>query len=182
MIFVVGALAILATVQLAVNTSILNATRLALDSEATIDAVSIGQAMIDEIISNPRDSVTSERSFDKVTRTKLVTNPSELTITSLLGPDSGEVVSAYERVPFKSDKVFNDVDDYNHYTRIVTSPHLGDFTVRDSVFYVQESNLDTYSSSQTWYKKIFIKVSHPNLSYPVIVRSLMVYRRYIQPS
>jgi hypothetical protein len=168
---VVGALCLLATLALSVNSSILNATMLSLDTEATVSAMSIGQAMLDEILSNP--------GYDQTTLDRLVTDRSVLTIAAKLGPDSTEVVPANEQEPFKSNTVFNDVDDYNKYTRRVFSTNLGMFTVRDSVFYVQETNLSAYSSSPTWFKKIQVTVSHPNLARPLVLKQIMVYRRFL---
>lgn len=175
MLLVVGALAILATLTLSINTTILRAYVISYDSEATIDAISIGQAMIDEIQTQAFDSVTNT--------TQKILDPGKCSLPSRLGPDvdSEKTVSALETEPFQSQNKFNDVDDYLHYSRIVTSPHLGNFTVRDSIFYVKESNMDSLSTTQTWYKKIMVTIKHPNLYNPVVVKSIIVFRRYIPP-
>ena len=178
MLLVVGALAILSMLTLAINSSILQAYVVSYDSEATIDAMSIGQSMLDEILVSHFDSLTCT--------TQIVLVPSACTPASRLGADidsektfASSIVSYPDTAPFKSQLKYNDIDDYNHYTRIVRSPHLGNFTVRDSVFYVQESNLDVYSGTQTWYKKILVTVSHPKLFQPLKLQSLVVFRRYL---
>lgn len=174
MLLVAGALTILSTVTLSINSSILQAYVVSYDSEATIDAISIGQAMVDEMQAQAFDSVT--------TGGVRITDPSQCTPPSRLGVNPNDSVIALPDVePFRSQTGYDDVDDYNHYTRIVNSTHLGKFTVRDSVFYVLEGDLNTGSAVQTWYKKIFVTVSHPNLYRPVVVKSLMVFRKYIPP-
>lgn len=183
MLLVVGALAILSMLTLAINSSILQAYVVSYDSEAAIDAISIGQAMIDEIVSPAIQ-------FDSLTNTtQKVTLPTACTLPSKLGADIDSektfatAVAAYpDTAPFKSQIKFNDVDDYNHYTRIVKSTHLGNFTVRDSVFYVQEGYLDVpYTTSQTWYKKVLVTISHPNLYKPLVMKTLIVFRKYLPP-
>ena len=133
---VIGAMAILATLQLAVNSSIIRAYATSFEDEATIDAISIGQAMADEV---------NTKSFDKKTVTANAYWTTDLTPFVSFGPDSGEYVAPYDQDTsgyFHSQLVYNDFDDYHRYTRIVKSPRLGTFTVSDSVCYVQDSNKD----------------------------------------
>ena len=172
LLLVVGALALLSTLALSINSTILNAYVVSYDSEATIDAISIGQTMVDEIM---------KMSFDSITVTsKTITDPSQCTPAARLGVDldSEKTVPAYETAPFTSDSLFNDVDDYNHYSRIVSTPHLGNFTVTDTVFYVTDGSLNTPSATQTWFKKVIVTVKHPNLYTPVVVKSLVVFRKH----
>ncbi|HEY6191652.1 MAG TPA: hypothetical protein VI215_04910 [Bacteroidota bacterium] len=178
MLLVVGAMAILSTLTLSINTTILRTYMISYDSEATIDAISIGQAMIDEINTQAFDSLTNA--------TSTVTDPSFCTPKSRLGADidsektfASLVAAAPDTAPFKSTLKFNDVDDYQGYRRVVKSSHLGTFSVRDSVFYVQEGNHDTPSSTQTWFKKVEVTVTHSNLLSPVKVKGLIVFRRYL---
>src|SRR5258706_9946855 len=150
MILVVGAMAILSTLTLSINTTILRAYMISYDSEATIDAISIGQAMIDEINTQAFDSLT--------TGTAKVLDPSLCTPKSRFGADldsektfASLVAASPDTAPFKSLLKFNDVDDYQGYRRIVASTHLGNFTMRDSVFYVMDSNYESPSATQTWF-------------------------------
>lgn len=174
-LLIVLALWLLATIQLTINSSITRAALVSMDSEARIDAISVGQAMIDEIQS---------KSFDSCTVTDTIFFPNRLTPVSKFGPDRAieKTVPANDRSsvsePFKSQTTFNDVDDYHRYTRIVSPTHLGEFYVRDSIIYVPENNLNGYSSSPTWYKKIIVVVKHPNLIDSVMIKSLIVYREY----
>ncbi|MBI5020279.1 MAG: hypothetical protein HZB59_02490 [Ignavibacteriales bacterium] len=189
-LLIVLALALLATLQLTIHSSILRESLVTMDNEAKIDAISIAQAMIDEI---------NSKSFDSSTANKVVHFTNELTPQNRFGPEGTEsTVPALDQEPFKSQTVFNDVDDYHRYTRLDHSSTLGAFRVRDSIIYVTATNQDLYSASPTWYKKIFVIVKHPNLidsivvssssrtapkrvSYvgdSIMVKSLSVYREY----
>src|SRR5215831_7146877 len=114
---IVGALALLVTLQLSINAAIIRATTSSLDGEATIDAISIGQAMIDEIRGMAYDSIACRR---------VVANPADFTPASKLGADGDtlEYRITLDQEPFQSQIVYNDVDDYNGYKRIVKSPRL----------------------------------------------------------
>ncbi len=179
MLLVIGAIAILSTLTLAINTSILRAYMISYDSEATIDAISIGQAMIDEINTQAFDSVT--------TVSQVVLDPSLCTPRSRFGADLDSEKTwnnhnaILDTLPYKSQIKYNDVDDYYGYGRIVKSPHMGNFVARDTIYYVKESNHDDTTSTQSWYKKIVVTVTHPNLLSPVKVNGLVVFRRYIPP-
>ena len=169
---VVGAFAILATLQLSVNTSMINTYFNSYEDEAGITAIALAQAMVDE---------ATVKQFDNQTAQHKVYWTSELTTYGHFGPDSAEYVPANETDSlglFRSQIRFNDIDDYHHYTRIVQTPRLGNFTVRDSVIYVQDADKNVFSSSPTWYKKIIVTVNNALLSNPITKKSMIVYRRY----
>jgi hypothetical protein len=170
LLLIVAALAILITLQLAINGSLIRSFAGDLDNEATIDATAIGEAMVDEII---------VKAFDVKTKNAVIYNLSYLTRSDSLGRDVGDSTTVVnEREPFRSRLGFDDVDDYNKYTRIVTSPRLGDFYVKDTVYYVGGANYDSTTNTQTFYKKIVVNVTHPNLLHPVTVKSTAVYRQF----
>lgn len=168
-LLIICALTLLANLQLSVNSALYRSALANYDGEATIDAISIGQAMVDEILT---------KDFDKNTISVLIYDSTQLTGVNSLGKDAGETVSAWELSPFQSQVRFNDVDDYKGYTRIVSTPRLGDFKVQDSVYYVLATNFNAKATTQTWYKKIVVTVTHPSMLVPVKVKSLAVYRRY----
>jgi len=179
-LLIIFALSLLATLQLTVNSSILRASLITMDNEARIDAVSIAQTMIDEI---------SSKAFDSSTVSRVVNFTAELTPPGLLGPEGSELsVPHLDQEPFLSQTTFNDIDDYHRYTRLDHSSSLGTFLVRDSIIYVDSVSHDSYSHTQTWYKKIIVTVKHPNMidsltvNYylldSIMVKSLAVYRQY----
>lgn len=176
MLLIIGALALLGTLSLAINSTILNKYTLIYEAEATIDAISVGQAMLDEALT---------KRFDKAdTGSVKIFSPNEMTLSNLLGPETGEKnwtgidsISA-SNTQFRSVTRFNDFDDYHRYERIVYTPRMGRFYLRDSVFYVVDNNPDAFSSDRTFQKKIIVTIWHPNLNVPVRVSDIAIYRRY----
>jgi hypothetical protein len=179
-LLIIFALALLSTLQLTVNSSVLRASLITMDNEARIDAISIAQAMIDEI---------NSKAFDSSTVYKVANFTYQLTPYYNFGPEGSELsVGQLDQEPFLSKTMYNDIDDYHGYTRLDHSSHLGTFLVRDSVIYVDSLNHNSFSSSQTWYKKIIVVVKHPNMidslavNYylldSVMTKSLAVYRQY----
>ncbi len=170
MMFVVGAFALLSLVTLSINSIIVEKTTVMLDTEASITAISIGQAMIDEIQSKEYDTQTvGARVYDAA----------NLTPTNQLGTEAGESLTLPDVFPYQSVSLYNDLDDYNGYRRTVSTSRMDNFTVVDSVYYVNETNLDLKSSTQTFYKKMVVTVTHPSMKVPVVLTDVIVYRRYI---
>jgi hypothetical protein len=172
MMLVLGALMLLSMLSLSVNSMFIDKTTTMLDAEASLDAISIAQSMIDEI---------QVKSFDAATVTNKIYNASDLTSASGMGPNSSEsslVPLPDTTSPFRSVQYYSDVDDYNLYRRVVTNPRLGKFTVVDSVFYVSETVPDQRVGTQTFLKKIVVTVTHKNMRRPLQISDIAVYRRY----
>jgi len=171
MLTVLGALALLSLVSLSVNTMIVGKTTMMLDAEAQLNAVSIAQSMIDEIMT---------KSYDAATATAKVYDPTQFTATGGLGCSSTEntAVPKPDVYPYKSVLGYNDVDDYHNYKRLAFTPRMGNFTVVDTVFYVSETNPNLVSGAQTFFKKVVVTVRHPNMTSPLQLSDVAVYRRY----
>jgi hypothetical protein len=154
--------------------------------EATLNALSIAQSMLDEAM---------QRSFDEKTIGKIAYTYTDITQPLSLGPESGEAIMGIDSAytgdggyqDYKSKQAFDDVDDYNGYRRRVWDTRMGYFYVTDSVKYVKETNPNAESSTATFYKVIVVVVSHPNLprandtssvSLPIVLRDVSVYRQY----
>ena len=166
------ALTMLMVLQMSINSSLISEAASSLENEATMEATALGNLMIGEI---------KTKAFDAATKTTMIYDRTLLTPANALGPipDSAianEVVSVNQTV-FLSQKKFSDVDDYNGYMRTVQTDNMGNFVIRDSVCYVQESDTETLSSTQTWYKLIVVTISHQNLPMPLILQTLVVYTR-----
>ena len=183
-ILVIGAFVILSTMTLNVNATMVNSSTTGLEMEATLDAVSIAQTMMDEILA---------QDFDQHTAGGVrVFSYSDLTPTINLGPDgsSETIVGDYgvdtsSTEDFESKLKFNDVDDYNGYTRKSWNTRLGWFTVTVHVDYANEDNPDLGMTDQTFCKRASLTVSHPNLVkdfknnvIPLAIQGVAVYRRY----
>ncbi len=181
---VIGAFAILSTMTLNVNGSLVHTSTLGLEMEATLDAVSIAQTMMDEILTQEFDQETLGGAR--------VISFGDLTSSANFGPDgSSERINGDYGIDtsstgdFESRNKFNDVDDYHGYTRKTWNPRFGWFTVGTRVSYVNEDDPSEALSNQTFYKCITVTVTHPNLVkdsrdnvIPYVSQNLAVYRRY----
>jgi hypothetical protein len=181
---IIGAFAILSTMTLNVNGSLVHTSTLGLEMEATLDAVSIAQTLMDEVLT---------QDFDQNTRGDArISSYASLTSSANFGPDgTSERINGDHGVDtsstgdFESRTKFNDVDDYNGYTRRTWNTRFGWFTVSTRVSYVNEDNPSEALSNQTFYKCITVTVTQPNLvkdsreiEIPYVAQNLAVYRRY----
>ena len=180
---VIGAFVVLSTLTLDVNASLINTSTTGLEMEATLDAVSIAQSVMDEILNQEFDEKTANgvRVYD----------PHDLTRSVSFGPDgTGEKIVGDHGVDtsrtdtFESRTKFNDVDDYEGYARKTWNPRFGWFNVTVHVEYVNEDYPDELSYGRTFYKRVSVKVMHPSLVkdvnnevVPYVIKDLAVYRR-----
>ncbi|RPI04704.1 MAG: hypothetical protein EHM64_09105 [Ignavibacteriae bacterium] len=185
MMLILCAMSILAVLTLSINSSIVNASVLGFNMEVNLDAISIAQSTLDEILYNDFDqnTINDTRAFEYT----------DITPAGLLGPDgAGEQIDGGVDIEdttkvndFQSKTKFNDVDDYDGYHRKAWNPRLGWFDVRVVVTYVSETNPDVVESDRTFYKRVTVTVTHPNMItdseqhiIPMVIRDLAVYRRY----
>lgn len=180
---VIGAFIVLSTLTLDVNATLVNTSSTGLEMEATLDAVSIGQTLMDEILN---------RDFDQNTVGGIrLYSTSDMTPSYALGVDGSESIVGDHGVDtsttgnFESKTKFNDVDDYQGYQRKAWNPRFGWFNMSTSVCYVDEDNPNNGPTHRSFYKRITITVTHPNLVkdvnnnvIPYVVQDLAVYRRY----
>lgn len=182
--FVIGAFVVLSTITLNVNASLIYTSTTGLEMEATLDAVSIAQSMMDEVL---------KQEFDQKTLNGFrIYDPHALTPARSFGPDgTGEKIAGDHEVDtsrvdaFESRTKFTDVDDYEGYVRRSWNPRFGWFDVTVHVQYVDEDNPNEVSEGRTFYKLVTVKVSHPSLVkdaknevVPYVIKDLAVYRRY----
>jgi len=169
LLLMIAAMTLLSFITLTVNNTILSSSDSLLESEATINALSVAQSMLDEI---------STREFDERTIIKRVFYPESLTVASALGPEWGE---AYPD--------FDDIDDFNYFqepnAKPVVTPRMGTFLVVDSIYYIPDPSTTGYDfdypspyGTRTFYKKVVVVVSHPSMPFPLRLEDLWVYRRY----
>lgn len=181
---VIIAFSLLSTLTLSVNSTLIRTNASGLEMEATLDAVSIGQSALDEILSKDFD--------EKTTNSARAFSYNDITLPQNFGPDgSAEAVTGNNGTDtsitgsFQSKTKFDDIDDYNGYTRMAWNPRLGWFRVQGQVEYVNEDEPNTVLSSTTFFKRVTVTVSHPNMAkdnndqvIPLVMRDISVYRRY----
>lgn len=187
MMLVIGAFAMLSILALAFNRTMFTSLTLGLEMEATLNALSIGQSMLDEIASKDFDeNVTSGRRAYDYTDVTLPANLHADTGENIAGIDSSYTVGVlfYD---FLSKLTFDDVDDYHGYKRRVYDPRMGYFDVVDSVIYIEETNPAQAASGRTFFKQVTVVVTHPNLpkasdtsdtALPIVLRDISIYRRF----
>jgi MSHA pilin protein MshD len=139
MIMTMGAMILLSTIVLRVNT--LNLTNESIRDQAQygVLATSIATSLIEE---------AQSKAFDEKTDSNAVSSLSGL--STILGPETGETESTYD-----------DFDDYNGYTKRDSSMPSAIFDISCQVVYVTSDNLEGFSSNRTWHKKINVTISSP---------------------
>ncbi|MFH0990881.1 MAG: hypothetical protein V1799_12780 [bacterium] len=183
MLLVLGAFAMLSTIALSINGMMIGSMQLGIEMEATMNAVSIGQSLMDEIMAKDFDE-------NAIGSTRMYAT-SEATAAGSFGIESGESCSGAGGVgydtTFASLTKFDDVDDYHHYIRWVRDSRLGWFVDSVTIAYVNETTPTTSSGSQTFFKTITISVTNDNMPkqlnnlthvQPYYVRDISIYRRY----
>ena len=148
----IGAMGLLALISLNFNTTLLENRTTEIENKVYLTAFSLADDMIEEI---------KQKAFDEQTVVFRAINPEELTSPSKFAP---EVLDAGES---NNPSTWDDIDDYNGYRKSISLPHVENYTVMSQVEYVLGSNQDQASLSQTFFKRITVRVTSPYLSHPV---------------
>jgi hypothetical protein len=171
-------------------------TQIMLQSEHYITAIALAQSIIDE---------AKTKSFDEKTTNKSVAKPESLSTTSNLGSDgaSESVTTDYvdlstskkvigddtyqvvgqrtetglpvSTTTAQSQSKFDDVDDYNYYTRVVVTPSSGVDTIRTLVTYASVTYPDSAKSTPTFCKKMRVVISGQYLPRPFVMEYAYIY-------
>ncbi|MDP3831201.1 MAG: hypothetical protein Q8Q47_08020 [Ignavibacteriaceae bacterium] len=143
----IGALMILSMTSLFFNKAILENSTVELENKVYLTAFSIADDMLEEI---------KLKAFDEKTVQFPVSDPNSLTPAISLGRENTDPTGIY-----------NDIDDYKGFTKLISAPHAEDYYISCDVNYVSENALNTVSSSSTFYKKVSVTVSSPFMRLPV---------------
>jgi len=141
-----GALILFSFLSVNFNSTILENTTVETENKVYLTAFSLADDLIEEI---------KKKAFDERTVDFQAIDQNQLTYP--LGPEAGEVW------PY-----FNDMDDYNNYIKPVNLPHVENYEVSCTVNYVNSSGTDL--SSQSYFKKVTIKVSSMYLRNPIYIK------------
>lgn len=137
---------ILSLVALRFNSSVLSTMSIEVQNKVYLTAFSLADDMIEEI---------KGKAFDEAT-IQFPTATGNLTLPGNLGPETGEVYPYYD-----------DVDDYNGYSKSINAPHAENYKVICSVCYVSGLTPDTEVLYRTYYKKVKVTVSSPFLTHSI---------------
>jgi len=142
----IGALFLLSLISLRYNSSVLQNTTVETENKVYLTAFSLADDLIEEI---------KQKAFDERTIDFQAIAVDQLTLP--LGVESGE---AWPN--------FDDIDDYQNYSKPVSLPHVEDYTVTCQVSYVSSSGQDILDRS--YFKKVTIKVTSKYLSSPLYLK------------
>ena len=145
----IGAIALLALVSLRFNTTVLENKTVEVENKVYLTAFSLADDLIEEI---------KQKAFDEQTVEWKAIPAEDLSPASSFGPvDPGE----------STVNTFDDIDDYHGYQKAVSLPHVENYSVMSTVDYVSATDPDVYSSTQTYFKRITVRVTSPYISHPV---------------
>ncbi len=141
-----GAIILLSIASLSMNRGFDTNDAVMRNSKYAVMATSIASSIIEE---------ATAKAFDQSTADSLIMTTDGLTPPGQFGLDAGESVAS-----------MNDFDDYDGFTRLDTIDAGGAmnkivFSTTCSVYYVNPDSPDMAQYSQTWYKKIVVKVTSP---------------------
>jgi hypothetical protein len=140
-----GALMIFSLISLRFDSAVLQNVEVEVENKVYLTAFSLADDLLEEI---------KQRAFDEKTVVFKAITTTALTPSASLGKESGEVWPN-----------FNDIDDYNNYSKPVSLPHAENYTVTSQISYVQENNQDQISTTQTYFKRVEIFVNSPYLKH-----------------
>ncbi len=150
-ILTVGALMLLGFTVLITNRSSLQYGTIISQTEIDIYSVSLAESIIEEAAGKAFDHYSAT---DTAGNGAVITALNQLTAPSLLGKESDDDYS-------NPNKSFDDFDDYNSWSTtpyVVYVPGVDSFHIQAQVFYVDTTNPDLKLSTQTWHKKMIVKV------------------------
>ena len=153
MLLGLGAVVMLSTLALTLNSIVLDGNRTMMESELYISGTSVAQSFVEHAAVLAFDA--SVGSHDASTFPGTFTSPWGL------GPKAGE---SYPN--------FNDVDDFNGYSSTVHTTRA-DFNVSITVEYCDSSG--NTSTNRTFFKKMEVTVSSPFIPTDVVARRVFAY-------
>jgi len=154
-ILIAGVMFLVSQMSLTVNSRILQMKSLSTENESILAATSFAQSFLREVAS---------RKYDERAIGKKITREDSLTAVASLGPDYGEGYST-----------FDDIDDFNGYTRSITNDRLGTFNMSVDVSYANKASLGTTSSLRTFMKNVTVTISGPYLPKDIVMKTVVSY-------
>lgn len=166
MFLALGAMMLLSLVIMNVNKNSLLTEDVMYDSNFGITATSIASSIIED---------ASKKRFDSIfyIDSSTVKIASSFTSVSDLGIETGEDIN--------DPKTFNDFDDYHGFSTVDTTmaKQTAIFNVSCQVNYVNEDDLDGTAASQTFHKKITVKVWSRSMKDTVVISSVFSYWNFL---
>jgi MSHA pilin protein MshD len=164
MILALGAMILLTILITNVNKNSLHTEDVMYDSNFGITATSIASSIIED---------ASKKRFDHIyyTDSTAVYNVNNFTPAANLGIDSGEVAT--------DARTFNDFDDYDAYTGIDSTMPSAVFSFSSTVNYINANDPDATLNTQSFHKKITVKVWSISMKDTMIMSSIYSYWSFL---
>ena len=158
MILTIAAFSLFGLFVVAGNRLMSTNSKVAGQNEYSLTALSLAQSVIDE---------AKTKDFDEnTTGGRSVTSPSQL--TTGLGPGPSESIICPDTdngtTGYLSPQRFDDIDDYNRYSRLVNTQRAKGYLVSVQVQYVDETDPESVSSVPTFCKRMNVSVTCPDIS------------------
>jgi len=136
-----------------------NADQQLLTATAYKTATDLGQSLMTEILTKKYDQ-SFHPPYGSISSSQTILNA--FTQPASLGPEGpAEQITLPDQSPFQSISKYNDVDDYDNYSRLTDSTNgLGRFRDSVLVYYVQMTNPPTYYNGKWWTKRIEVWVTN----------------------
>ena len=163
MLLTLGALILLSTLTLRVNTSQLTTQDTMQNSKFGVLAVSVASSIMEEASEKAFDEKSVENSIDdtkslsKRDKNGFKTDPGE-------NPDSSNT--------------FDDFDDFDGYSKIDTSMPSAVFDVSCIVNYVDPDKKDFITTKSTWHKQLIVTVSSPSMLDTIQMTKIFSYWKF----
>ena len=173
MILALGAMILLTILITNVNKNSLNTEDVMYDSNFGITATSIASSIIEDASKKRFDEVSATFYTNGVGDTIYtnVTNPTDFTAAGNLGVDSGEDIN--------NEKTFNDFDDFDGYSGIDSTMPSAIFDYSCAVHYVNDGDLDNTTNTQTFHKKITVRVWSRSMKDTIVMSSIYSYWNFL---
>jgi hypothetical protein len=165
MMLTIGAILLFGMFLSTTNKLMIGNNQIAAQNEYYIAGISLAQSIIDE---------AKTKAFDQKTiGLDTMISRANLTAPGSLGKDGGaELLALPDTIRTKnpytakypgylSTVTYNDVDDYNGYTRVVNTPRAEGYRLFCQVSYASETAPDSVKASRTYCKVITVKVTSP---------------------
>ena len=133
---------LLAVMILRVNNTILTTKSVLLETKFGVLATSLATSVLEE---------ATGKAFDQNTYDNSLSNVNGLTAPNALGPGKNETYAT-----------FNDVDDFDGYTKVDSTLPSAIFYLSTKVRYVNPTNPDVAVNYKTWHKRISVTVTTPS--------------------
>jgi hypothetical protein len=148
----IGAMALLALISLRFNATLLENRTTEIENKVYLTAFSLADDLIEEI---------KQKAFDEETVEWKAITAEDLTPFEKFAPEVRDVGEN------ESPSTWDDIDDYNGYSKSISLPHVENYSVTSTVDYVSATDQDEVSNTQTYFKRVIVTVSSPYLSHSV---------------